>query len=103
MVWVSVAEVLAVKVASPWYTAVSGCAPLASEGTTRVAVPEVRATVPSAFAASMNVTVPVAAEGDTVAVRVRPVPAIGDAARVVVVAEVALPGLTNTGELRRRM
>src|SRR5262249_4998830 len=100
-VWGSVAEVLAAKVASPWYTAVSECGPPASDGTTRVAAPAVRSTIPNAFELSMNVTVPVAAEGDTVAVSIRPgEPAIGDPTRAVVVTTVAV---TNTGELRRRM
>src|SRR5204863_2199820 len=59
-VWVSVLEVLPLKVALPPYDAVIGCAPTASVLVTNVAWPEPsRVPVPSALGPSLKVTVPV--------------------------------------------
>src|SRR5207302_4183291 len=54
---------------SPPYDAVSECDPAASVDTPSVAVPLLTALVPNRFDPSLNVTVPVAVEGETVAVR----------------------------------
>src|SRR5207249_1283854 len=59
-VWVSVLEVLPLKVALPPYDAVIGCAPTASVLVTNVAWPEAfRVPVPRVVGPSLNVTVPV--------------------------------------------
>src|SRR5947208_2135752 len=59
-VWVSVLEVLPLKVAPPPYDAVIGCAPTASVLVTNVAWPEAfRVPVPRVVGPSLNVTVPV--------------------------------------------
>ena len=47
----------------------SECEPVVSVDRASVAVPPLRALVPSAVVPSLNVTVPVAVEGETVAVR----------------------------------
>src|SRR6266404_5675800 len=58
-VCVNAAEVLLVKVASPLYTTVIECEPVAREDMVKVAWPPLRALVASAVAPSLNVTVPV--------------------------------------------
>src|SRR5438093_436210 len=59
-VWVSVVEVLPLKVALPPYDAVIGCEPTASVLVTNVAWPEAfRVPVPRVVGPSLNVTVPV--------------------------------------------
>src|SRR5437773_1866632 len=59
-VWVSVLEVLPLKVALPPYDAVIGCEPTASVLVTNVAWPEAfRVPVPRVVGPSLNVTVPV--------------------------------------------
>src|SRR5207244_242642 len=59
-VWVSVLEVLPLKIALPPYDAVIGCEPTASVLVTNVAWPEAfRVPVPRVVGPSLNVTVPV--------------------------------------------
>jgi hypothetical protein len=69
-VWASVADVLVASFVSPPYVAVNEWAAAESEVVVNVATPLVRVPVPRAVAPSLNVTVPVAVDGDTVAVRV---------------------------------
>jgi hypothetical protein len=74
-VWVSVADVLVVKLVSPPYTTVMECAPRVKLLVVNVAEPPDRVPVPSVLAPSMKVTVPVGvpepgATAETVAVKV---------------------------------
>ena len=74
---------------SPLYVAVIECVPTVSVAAVRDALPPLRATVPRESAPSKNCTVPVAVEGDTVAVNVTDWPYVDvgiDEASVVVVA-----------------
>ena len=64
------------------------CAPIVSDEVEKVALPADSAPVPRIVAPSLKVTVPVAAEGETVAVNVTDVPRLGvdeDGDKVVVV------------------
>src|SRR5689334_6842520 len=68
------AEVLAALLLSPPYTAVCECVPTVSVVVEKLAVPPATVPVPIVVAPSLNVTVPVAFEGVTVAVSVTDVP-----------------------------
>jgi hypothetical protein len=64
IVWVSIEEVLAVKVASPSYCAVMVCEPMASEEILSVAWPALfKIPLPRSKLLSKNVTVPVGVPG----------------------------------------
>jgi hypothetical protein len=67
---VSVDEVLLLSFASPPYEALIECDPTTSVEVLKVALPLLIVPVPSIVLPSLNVTVPVAAEGETVAVNV---------------------------------
>jgi hypothetical protein len=69
-VCVNVDDVLPLKALSPPYTAVIECEPGARLAGVRVAVPPDSTPVPSVVVPSLNVTVPVALLGETVAVKV---------------------------------
>ena len=71
MVSVNIVEVLAASFVSPPYTAFSECAPADSEDVVKLAVPPLRVPMPIWVDPSKNVMVPVAAEGVTVALKVR--------------------------------
>jgi len=73
---VSGAEVLVKKLLSPLYFAVIECGPAASADVDSCAVPPLSAITPSDVAPSRNCTVPVALEGDTVAVNVTDCPTV---------------------------
>jgi len=73
-VCVNVADVLLLSFASPPYTAVIECDPAASVEVLYVACPLLIAPVPSVVVPSLNVTVPVAAEIESVAVKVTELP-----------------------------
>ena len=62
---------------SPPYIATMECVPAASEDVENVAVPLDNVPVPSVADPSLKVTVPVADEGDTVAVKVTDAPKVG--------------------------
>jgi hypothetical protein len=73
-VWLALGEVLVAKVLSPPYTAVIEWVPTLSELMLNVPCPELRPTLPSVVAPSLNVTVPVGvpvpgADAVTVAVK----------------------------------
>ena len=57
--WLNAVELLVAKVASPPYTAVIECDPMASVEIVKVALPAVSVPVPIAVTPSLNVTVPV--------------------------------------------
>jgi hypothetical protein len=82
------------------------CVPVVENEVESVAVPELRVAAPSDVVPSKNVTVPVAAEGETVAVSVTAAPSTGfavEAARVIVVEVVEafqkLPQPANRGAI----
>ena len=72
---------------SPLYAAVIECVPTARVAVVRDAAPLLKPAVPRELTPSKNSTVPVAAEGDTVAVKVTgwPTVDVGDDAAIVVV------------------
>lgn len=75
-------EVLPLKLVSPLYTAVIECVPPVRFAVLKVACPLLSVPVPSDWLPSMNVTIPVAVFGTTVAVNVTDVPNVegfGDA------------------------
>ncbi len=87
-VWVSVAEVLLLSFVSPPYDAVIECDPTANAAVLYVALPLLIVPVPSVVLPSVNVTVPVAVEGETVAVNVTDEPYVdgfADEANITVV------------------
>src|SRR6266849_1626054 len=72
-------EVLPINVASPAYTAVIECCPLASDEVLNVALPPLSVPMPSVVVPSLNVTFPVGVPrvaGFTVAVNVTAVPKV---------------------------
>lgn len=76
-IWFKAADVLAVFVLSPLYTAVIGCVPAASDDVVRVAMaPDSGAGFPSVAAPSMNWMEPLGLSPLTIAVKVRGWPAI---------------------------
>jgi hypothetical protein len=93
---VTAPDVLAEYVFEPPYAAVTRCCPVVQKIVDWVAVPELRVAVPSEaeVVVSVNVTVPVAAEGETVAVKVTlspvvSVPVVEDVSAVAVDVRVA--------------
>ncbi len=85
---VSASEVLAASVLDPPYAAVTRCCPVVQKVADWVAAPELSVAVPSEaeVVVSVNVTVPVAADGETVAVKFTLSPVVS-----VVVVVVRLP------------
>ena len=69
-------EVLARSFPSPPYAAVSGCVATESDEIVNVATPLLSDPVPRVVAPSLKVTVPVAVDGDTVAVSVTEAPKV---------------------------
>jgi hypothetical protein len=69
-VWVNNAEALPLKLVSPLYTAVMLWLPTARVAVLKWPIPDLSVAVPKVAAPSMKVTVPVADEGATVAVKV---------------------------------
>jgi hypothetical protein len=67
---VSTGDELAASFASPEYEAVTGLAPGGSVETMRVAAPELNTADPRRVVPAWKVTVPLALEGDTAAVKV---------------------------------
>lgn len=88
MVWGSTPDVLVRKAPLPLYVAVMEWAPGVRVAVVNFAFPETTALVPNTAAPFLNVTVPVALLGDTVAVNTTGCPktdGFAEAARVVVV------------------
>ncbi|HKF49957.1 MAG TPA: hypothetical protein VKB38_21520 [Terracidiphilus sp.] len=83
-------DVLVAKVVDPPYTAVIECVPAVENEVASVAFPELSVPVPSDVVPSRNVTVPVAAEGETVAVSVTLVPVVVDVEEDVSAVDVAV-------------
>src|SRR5712691_856865 len=85
--WLKAAEVLVAKAVSPAYTAVTLCVATFRDDVVKVVWPPVSVPVPRVDAPSLNVTIPVAALGDTAAVKVTDWPktdGFGEDASVVV-------------------
>ena len=89
-VMLTAGEVLVAKVVDPPYTAVIECVPAVENEVARVALPELSVPVPIEVVPSMKVTVPVAVEGETVAVSVTVAPVAMDVAEEVSAVVVAV-------------